>query len=58
MTMSKCNHPPVWWMASGKCLKMYGYGTGLVYDQWHSILFDVIINSPHKALIKQCWKAI
>lgn len=58
MTMSKCNHPRVWWMASGKCLKMYGYGTGLVYDQWHSILFDVIIYSPHKALIKQCWKAI
>lgn len=57
MTMSKCNHPG-WWMASGKCFKMYGYGTRLVYDQWHSILFDVIIYSPHKALIKQCWKAI
>lgn len=57
MTMSKCNHP-VWCMASGKCLKMYGYGTRLVYDQWHSILFDIIIYSPHNALIKQCWKAI
>ena len=38
--------------------KMCGQGTRLLCDQWHSILFDVIIYSPHKALIKQRWEAI
>lgn len=30
----------------------------LANDQWHCILFDIIIYSAYKALIKQCWKAI